>query len=213
MNCGCTKLAHDCKLVVLTGGPGAGKTAVLELAKKALCEHISILPEAASIVFGGGFPRKPTPIGKRGAQEVIFHVQRGLEKISIEEKQFAVALCDRGTIDGLAYWPGSEKEFWEQAGTSREAELERYEAVIHLRTPSLAQGYNKNNPVRTESDLEAQRIDELLIAAWKGHPKHYIVESHDDFVSKAMRAIEIINRQLPECCRQHEWGMKEHHDH
>jgi hypothetical protein len=47
---------HDARLVAVTGGPGAGKTAVLELAARSLCEHVAILLEAATIVFGGGFP-------------------------------------------------------------------------------------------------------------------------------------------------------------
>ena len=37
--------------IALTGGPGAGKTAVLELARRLLCEHVHILPEAPGIVF------------------------------------------------------------------------------------------------------------------------------------------------------------------
>ena len=35
------------KLIVLTGGPGAGKTAILEMAKKIIGEKSIILPEAA----------------------------------------------------------------------------------------------------------------------------------------------------------------------
>ena len=45
--------------IVLTGGPGAGKTAVLELVRQHFCEHVHVLSEAASVVFGGGFPRGP----------------------------------------------------------------------------------------------------------------------------------------------------------
>jgi nucleoside-triphosphatase THEP1 len=41
--------------VVLTGGPGGGKTAVLELVQRTLCEHVKVLPEAAGMVFRGGF--------------------------------------------------------------------------------------------------------------------------------------------------------------
>jgi uncharacterized protein (DUF2249 family) len=48
---------HLRRRIVLTGGPGAGKTAVLELFRAAVCEHVNVLPEAAGIVFGGGFPR------------------------------------------------------------------------------------------------------------------------------------------------------------
>ncbi|MBL0889768.1 MAG: hypothetical protein IBJ19_04065 [Gemmatimonadaceae bacterium] len=38
--------------MVLTGGPGAGKSAVLELARLFFCDHVRRLPEAAGIVFG-----------------------------------------------------------------------------------------------------------------------------------------------------------------
>lgn len=54
--CACTEL-HPPRRIVLTGGPGAGKTAVLEMMRKTLCEHVVVVPESAGIVFGGGFPR------------------------------------------------------------------------------------------------------------------------------------------------------------
>ena len=46
------------KRIVITGGPGAGKTAILELARRDLCAHVEVLPESARIVFSGGFPRR-----------------------------------------------------------------------------------------------------------------------------------------------------------
>ena len=49
--CDCTE-RHARRRVVLTGGPGAGKTAVLELIRLFFCEHVKTLPESASIVFG-----------------------------------------------------------------------------------------------------------------------------------------------------------------
>ena len=78
--CGCTE-AHERERIVLTGGPGAGKTAVLEMVRHTLCEHVLILPEAATIVFGGGFPRREERESRRAAQRAIFHVQRELEAI------------------------------------------------------------------------------------------------------------------------------------
>ena len=61
------------RFVVLTGGPGAGKTAVMEAAKQIFAQDVMILPEAASIVYSGGFPRHATahcrarrPAGDRG---------------------------------------------------------------------------------------------------------------------------------------------------
>lgn len=53
--CECNDV-HKRKRIVLTGGPGAGKTALLELIRQSFCAHVKVLPEAASIIFGGGFP-------------------------------------------------------------------------------------------------------------------------------------------------------------
>ena len=65
--------------VVITGGPGAGKTASLEVARRTLCEHVGFARESASIVFGGGFPREHREAAACAAQRAIFHVQRELE--------------------------------------------------------------------------------------------------------------------------------------
>lgn len=51
--------AHERRRIVLTGGPGAGKTALLELIRQSFCSHVTVLPEAASIVFGGGWDGHP----------------------------------------------------------------------------------------------------------------------------------------------------------
>ena len=59
VHCPCTKV-HTPRRVVVTGGPGAGKTALLELIRQALCQHVRILPESAGVVFGGGFPARTT---------------------------------------------------------------------------------------------------------------------------------------------------------
>jgi predicted ATPase len=192
---------HDARLVVLTGGPGAGKTAVLEvLRRRDLCEHVALLPESASIVFSGGFPRRDGDVARRSAQRAIFHVQRELERLAIDEGRIALALCDRGTLDGAVYWPGSVDSFFEELGTTRKAELSRYAAVIHLRSPSLARGYNHQNPVRIESPEEAATIDARLEALWSEHPRRTIIDSTDDFLAKLRRALVAIQRELPACC-------------
>lgn len=196
--CDCTGAHGPCQLVVVTGGPGAGKTAVLEVAQREFCRHVVVLPEAAGILYGGGFPRRAEGPVREAAQRAIFHVQVELERMVREERVAAVALCDRGTIDGLAYWPRSPEEYWRQVGTTHEAELARYAAVIHLRTP--LHGYNRDNPLRVESAAEAAIIDERLARAWAPHPRLYTVDSTRDFVAKAARAIEIIRAEVPPCC-------------
>lgn len=199
--CECAEV-HRPRRVVLTGGPGAGKTALLEMIHQSFCPHVKVLPEAASVVFGGGFPREDDPGGRRAAQRAIFHVQRELEA-SGESHNPAIVLCDRGTIDGLAYWPGPPEEFWSSLGTSLEQELDRYDAVIHLRTPSEGNGYNHQNVLRTESANAAADIDARIVQAWQGHPRRFVVESSAEFLDKAARALEILRCELPPCCQRH----------
>lgn len=189
----------DCRLIVLTGGPGAGKTAVLEIVRKHFCEHVAVLPEAASIIYGGGFPRSASLPARKAAQRAIYHVQSELERLvkgDQSERRHVVALCDRGTLDGLAYWPESPESFWAELSTSMEAELRRYQAVIHLRTPDGDGGYNHRNPVRIESAAEAALIDDRIAAVWSAHPHRFEIGNTDDFLVKAGYAIALIEAQL-----------------
>lgn len=196
--CDCTSHARQ-KKVVLTGGPGAGKTAVLELVRHHLCRHVRVLPESAGILFGGGFPRGGTAEARRAAQRAIFYVQRELEAVSAGSDA-AVLLCDRGTVDGMAYWPGPD-DLFSSVGTSRLDEILRYDAVIHLRTPPANGGYDRSNPLRVESAAEAVVIDRRIAEAWAGHPRIYTVDSAPSFLAKARRALELLDAELPPCCR------------
>jgi predicted ATPase len=201
--CLCCDEKHECSLIVITGGPGAGKTAVLESVKKVLCEHIAILPEAAGIVFGGGFWRLESDSARMASQRAIFHVQQEMENLVIDEKKWGVGLCDRGTLDGLAYWKGSDENFWETFKTNINSEFSNYKAVIHLRSPSLKHGYNHENPIRIESADEAAQIDERIKDIWKSHPKYYEVASSSSFLEKMNKAISLIKEEMPNCCKGH----------
>jgi predicted ATPase len=189
--------------IVLTGGPGAGKTAVLEVVRKHFCAHVAVLPEAASIVYSGGFPRRKEAAYRRAAQRAIFHVQSELERAVVEDGRAAVALCDRGTIDGLAYWPDDPSRFFAEVKSSLEEELSHYSAVIHLRTPTASYGYNHQNPLRIESVDEALQIDARIAEVWKRHPRRFLVDPEGEFLAKVRHVLELIRREVPECYRAH----------
>lgn len=201
--CPASELPTSAELVVLTGGPGAGKTAVLEFVRKVLCEHIAILPESASILFGGGFWRLDSPTSKKAAQKAIYYVQQELQNLVAEEGRWALGLCDRGTLDGLAYWPNSREQFFASFSTNLEKEYAKYKAVIHLRSPSLDNGYNHQNPIRIETAEVAARIDEKIHEVWKNHPNYIVIESTSNFAEKLQVATEHIRSLVPVCCRQH----------
>ena len=198
--CACNE-PHDRRRIVLTGGPGAGKTAVLELIRQAFCAHVHVLPEAASILFGGGVPRGDAPELQRAAQRAIFHTQRELETAA-DLTAAAVVLCDRGTVDASAYWPGPD-DFWTAVGTTLDDQLRRYHAVLHLRTPSADRGYDHSNPLRIETAAQAAAIDEKILRAWARHPRRFVVDAMSDFLGKAALAIEILRDEMPACCRHH----------
>ena len=200
--CDCRLHEHlSAKRIVLTGGPGAGKTAVLELIRQHFCRHVKVLPESAGILFGGGFPRAATMQARRAGQRAIYFVQRELEAAA-EDGESAITLCDRGTVDGAAYWPGPD-DLWTSVGTTRAAELARYDAVIHLRTPSADGGYDHSNPLRIESPAEAAAVDARITTAWDGHPRRVVIVSEADFLRKARRALDAVREELPDCCRRH----------
>jgi predicted ATPase len=198
--CRCPLEAHTGRRIVVTGGPGAGKTALLELVRRNFCPHVVVLPESASILFGGGFPRRTGEAARKAAQRAIYHVERELEAVAADDPRTAVVLCDRGTLDGAAYWPASAASFFDELGTSAEAEYARYAAVIHLRTPGDGSGYNHSNPLRTESAGEARILDERIAAVWRGHPRLFEVAQTADFLDKVARALALIRAEVPACC-------------
>ncbi|MES2503870.1 MAG: ATP-binding protein [Myxococcota bacterium] len=182
------------KLIVLTGGPGAGKTTVLEMAKHMFQDKVVVLHEAATMIYSGGFLRHQTPSAIRAAQRSIYHIQREQERILEEDQIAPVGLCDRGVLDGLAYWPGSKEDFFASVGTTEEEELSRYAMVIHMRTPSIEWGFNHNNPARNEAPEQAALLDQKTFEVWKNHPNHFVVDSRQDFLHKAEEVVGIISK-------------------
>ena len=117
--------------IVLTGGPGGGKTTAADLFRREIGEKVVIVPETATMLFTGGFPRVGEPKARAATQRAIFHAQVGMEDVQGALYPGRVLLCDRGTIDGAAFWPDEAPAgFFESLETSLERELARYDAVI-----------------------------------------------------------------------------------
>lgn len=198
--CRCTR-PHVPRLVAVTGGPGAGKTAVLEVARRIYCSHVLVLPESATIVYGGGFPRLDTPAAKRRAQIAIAHIQDQMERIELDEGRAGLVICDRGILDGLAYWPYDETSYFHEVHLGRAEALARYAAVLHLRPPADGHGYDHDNRLRIETAREAADIDARIERAYAGHPDRHFVDSTADFIDKIATATAILDRYVPACCR------------
>lgn len=168
--------------IVLTGGPGGGKTAVLDAVRARLGDRLAYVPEAATIVFGGGFPRPTCDHELRCAQLAIYRVQEQLE--SLAEASGRPTLLDRSLVDGSAYWPAGREGLLAEVGAPLDAVLLRYDLVLHLEVPRAELGYDRTNPVRTEDAGEASRIDRRIVASWEGHPNLVLVPSTPRFETK-----------------------------
>jgi len=181
--------------IVVTGGPSGGKTTLIEALQRDLAGKVSVVPEAASILYRGGFPRKSTVPGKIHAQRAICFIQRELEDLVTVESKTSVIVCDRGSLDSIAYWPGHDDDFFSSLQTSRELELKRYDWVIHLDTAEEV-AFDGSNPIRTETHKEALELNGMIRAAWAGHRRRIIISHFSDFLSKMTLARSVIEKIL-----------------
>ena len=171
--------------IVLTGGPGGGKTTAAELFRREIGERVVVVPEAATLLFSGGFPRATDELAQRAAQRAIFHVQRNLEDVQAAQYPGRVLLCDRGTVDGAAYWPDGDGDFFASVGTTLDEELARYDAVLFFETAAAGGiSIEGGNPARTESAAEAVALDARLRALWSRHRRFTLVPHSTSFLRK-----------------------------
>lgn len=183
--------------IVLTGGPGGGKTTAADLFRREIGENIIVVPEAATMLFGGGFPRSKETYAAQAAQSAIYHVQKNLEDVQSALYPDRSLLCDRGTVDSAIYWPEGSDSFFTEMNTSKEAEMNRYKAVVFFESAAVGNSsIEGGNPVRNESLEEARQIDKNLFDMWSDHPSFYHIPHEGSFFTKMERAIKILRELL-----------------
>lgn len=176
--------------IVITGGPAAGKTTVTDILHREFKDVIATVPEAASILFRGGLPRGPSVVDKVFQQRAIYFLQKELENYICQTNPHKFIVCDRGALDGLAYWPTTPSGFFKSLETTEKKELSRYDWVIHLDT-APRNGYRTSH-VRKEELSEARAINRKILKVWQNHPQRVVIPNSSDFSIKIKNAIEII---------------------
>lgn len=182
---------EKCCRVVLTGGPGGGKTTAADLYRREIGDQVVVVPEAATLLYLGGFPRGGENGVRKATQRAIYHVQTNLEDAQSAHYCSRILLCDRGTIDGAAYWPGDPMDFFDHLGTSLEKELSRYDAVIFFETAAVGGiSIEGGNPMRIESIEEALMLDQKLRNLWSQHPHFVFVPHNASFIKKVNSGLD-----------------------
>jgi hypothetical protein len=179
--------------IVLTGGPGGGKTTAADLYRREIGDRVVIVPESATTLFAGGFPRVLDTDARRAVQRAIFEVQRSLEDVQAALYPDRVLLCDRGTVDGAAYWPDGPDAFFAALDCSPSEELSRYDAVLFFETAAVGGiAIEGGNRYRIESNAEAIEIDQRLRSIWSPHPGFNLVPHNPSFLHKITSGLAIL---------------------
>ena len=190
--------------IVITGGPGAGKTSALGLVKEhfeAKGYKVLTVPETATELIGGGVT--PWNCGRDGVFQAC-RMRLQLEKETAYERaaramgsENVLIVCDRGALDTRCYT--DDKQFaaiLSEVGRSEVELRDSYDAVFHL--VSAGKGAKESfvtgdGTDRREGADEASLLDDKLISAWCGHPHMRIIGCEEKFEDKAahlMREIE-----------------------
>lgn len=181
--------------IVLTGGPAGGKTTAIEIFRREFGERVAIVRESATLLYLGGFVRSNDVAKIRANQTAIYQVQQSLEQTTSENYPNCRLICDRGTLDGAAYWPGGPKSFFQTLNTSLEKEYARYSAVLFFESAAVGEKkLDRGNTIRTESIEEALQVNDRLKTIWQHHPNFNLIPHEKSFFRKMEKAMATINR-------------------
>ena len=196
----------ECRRIVLTGGPGGGKSTLMaELrAEDPQAERWLLVPEAARLLLSAGLVQ-----GSKHFQREVVRLQIALEGgvarggDRTEDGPGRTLICDRGTLDSLAYWRlggWDDQEFVDLTRMDLEAHRARYDGVIHLQTSAIdAEGHYAHGAEagRKESLRQATEIDRLCGQAWAGHPRYVLVENAGrDWAAKLQAAHDVLRQWM-----------------
>ena len=114
-----------------------------------------------------------------------------------------IVLCNRGVLDGLAYWPDTESSFFAEMRTTREEVFKRYDLVIHLRAQKTEHANHLQNPARLEHSDSPLALDQRIAEGWEGHPNRVFLDSTPDVREKVQHTLRLVFELLPPYCQSH----------
>jgi predicted ATPase len=188
------------KRIVVTGGPGAGKTVICHRLAAAHPTRFVLVPEAATQVYAARQTRwdRLDLEGRRDVQRGIYRLQREQEDRIAAQHPGKVLLHDRGTIDGAAYWPGGPDEYWLDLRTTHKQELARYHAVIWLQSAAALGIYDgdASNECRFEDAQAAIASGLKLVELWGNHQSFQQINAHADLEKKVDAVLAALDTLL-----------------
>lgn len=196
------------KRIVLTGGPGSGKTSVLEKINQVYSSEgykVIIVPETATELMNNGITFKDGSVSLLDFQELVLRLQLAKEEvvdrtIELAKTDKIIVVYDRGTIDNTAYV--NKDEFEEILARLNNVKsfadlMNKYDLVINL--VGREDFYTTdNNKARSENVSEALKLGDTTLRCWLGHKKVKIVLPKDTIEEKTTEVLNVINDLLEE---------------
>jgi len=198
------------KRIVLTGGPGTGKTTVLDTLKtvyEPLGYRVIIIDETATyFILKGIKPFGDNAIDLVDFQELVMKMQLAKEAIfdkaalMMGEDSKVLIVYDRGAIDNCAYM--SEEQFEEVMTRLNHVKsfadlMNQYDVVINL--VGRRDFYTtENNAARSEDVDSALELGANTLKSWLGHSNIKIVLPKNTMDEKLNEVLNIINEVLKE---------------
>lgn len=188
--------------IVLTGGPCAGKTTMMNRIVSEFSEKgfkVLVCPEGATELIPNGIVPNCDGISMEDYQYLI--IQKQLDKEALYDRivkmmnhEKVIIMYDRGLMDGQSYvTPDFFQKVLDASNLDRSEIMGRYDAVIHLTTAARG-GSNmyslENNTARSESITEAITLDSKVLNSWVGHPHLRVIENAEDFEDKIQNALK-----------------------
>lgn len=194
-------------VIVITGGPCAGKTTVLSFLQQKLADlgiTVVVVGEGATeFILSGIQPRllNVHTFQSQLLQHILEKEARWKKIAALMFGERKVIICDRGALDTAAYTTPQQFELilGELSETMVGLRDRRYDGVIFLHSVAvdLPEMYTTlNNPARHESLAQALERNEKTLAAWTGHPHLRIIGNNTSIAGKLNRVLQAVYRIL-----------------
>lgn len=198
------------KRIVLTGGPGSGKTTVLNSIVNmytSLGVKVVVVSETATEIINSGIkPFGDDKIEMLDFQKLVLSLQLSKEKIydeairmyqKVHPNEDILIIYDRGSIDNKAYITDEEFDAVMQSvcDDNYSTILNKYDLIIDL-VGSKKFYTLENNKARSESADVALTLGEKTLKSWVGHPKVKIVGPKENMNDKVSEVVSYINELL-----------------
>ncbi len=173
--------------IAITGKPDVGKTTIIRIIECEFPKKVIAGGDALSGINKSFFPQPKTEISQRCYQKALYHLQFELEKAIVHDEPNKLLLCDHGSLDLIALWPGSPENFFLELNTTLQQELDRYDFVIQI------------NGIENKYVSKAFSAKHNPKELWKLHSRFFEIPSQKGFSFSYIECAKIIKGILSGC--------------